>query len=202
MKNQNYVILLVIFALLMGCAGLKKGQSSIKPDRTSGKKPSWVKKSVEFKETKEKIFIYVDAQGTDREYLKSVSLDAQAHERILQIITSFSRRELDRAITGTKSSTVEKAGQTVLNYLSQARYSGLVREESYWERFKKINNYGAIEYEYEMFGEYSIPVKEVKLAIIRAWENTDSEISKNDKEAKQFMKEAKERLLNSEISDN
>lgn len=195
MKKVKITVVLLTIAMLAGCATLKVGEKSVKPDRTSGSKPEWVPTDIEYKETKDKIYIRVEAQGSDRNYLKRVSLDAAANEMIVQKAHTIAKRELAEALKGTRSTSVGQAGENVINVLSKAKYSSLTREASYWERYPIKSVSGNIEYEYEMWGWYSITMEDYKDAKRRAWNEGVKKISISDKEARDLLEKSKERFI-------
>jgi len=195
MRTLQRTMILLLLLMFVGCAALRVGENSTKPDRTSGPKPEWVKSDAERKETKDKLYIRVEATGADRDYLRRVSLDAEANEKIVQETITIAERELAEALKGSRSSAAGQAGESVINVLSHATYSSLAREASYWERYAQKNDSDKLVYEYEMYGWYSISLKDFQDAKRRAWDDGVKEISVADKEAKDLLEKSKERFI-------
>jgi len=126
---KKLTLLVTLIVLLGGCSSLLKNNGGLKIHRTSGKKPSWATETVTPIVTFQgKKYFLVSAEGEDREYLKSITLDAKAHELVLDYYSTNS-----------------------------LRYSGLVREFSYWEQYENQNKEGVYYYSYKVWALYSIP---------------------------------------------
>ena len=195
MKNTHIVITLIALAMVMGCATrLGPGEKATEPDRTSGPNEKWVTDDKDYKETKDKIFFRVQAQGQDRDYVDRVSLPAAAIGKVAQRISTIATRELGEALVGSKSTLAGQVGKVAVNAISKAQFSGLTREKFYWERYR-WNRDGSMVYEYEGYGWYFISVDEYKEAKRRAWDKAAGGLSSADRDADAFLEETGDRFI-------
>ena len=185
-------------AMIIGCAstdpGLRPGEKATEPDRTSGPTPGWVTDDKDYSETKDKIYMRVEAQGSDKNYVDRVSLPAAAIGKVAQRISTLAERDLGEALVGTKSTMAGQAGKVAVNALSKAQFSGLTRENFYWARYP-WNRDGSMVYEYEGYGWYFISVDEYKEAKRRVWKRAVEELSVADQDAKAYLEETGKRFI-------
>jgi len=181
-RSIKFLSIIILSFFIYNCAGSK-------PARTSGSKPKW---TIEETATKRGKFYFksVVFNGNDLDYMKRNQANAGAIQTILEKIQTSARLELDNSLVGTLGGAKGKFGSTVVNALSQAKFSSLTLEESYWETVGKSTD------TYDWYGWYSVETKEIKAARERAWQTAEEQsLSTMDEDARNVALEAKSRFL-------
>jgi hypothetical protein len=128
-KMKNALLIAMLITLLSGCASLPKNNGD-KVHRVSGEKPIWVQEdNSPVADIDRERYFFVTAKGENLEYLQRVTLDAKATEEALKFYGD-EKIELHQ----------------------------MVMVKSYWEQYETINQEGAYEYYYKVWGLYSIPI--------------------------------------------
>lgn len=181
-RSIKFLSIIILSLFIYNCAGSK-------PAQTSGPKPKWIPEETDTKRGKF-YFKSVVFNGNDLDYMRRNQANAAAIQTVLEKIQISARLELDNSLVGTLGGAKGNFGSTVVNALSQSKFSSLTLEESYWETVGKSTD------TYNWYGWYSVETKEIKAARERAWQTAEEQsFSTMDEDARNVALEAKSRFL-------
>ncbi len=157
--------LAIVSALLVGCATTQQVGERKMLDK-SNSKPSWVNSGEDTWEKKDELFFKVTVpqqydlnMGT--EMAKALAVKEVTEQIYMRVSTQLGMSMLGNASKNNNAGKYLKTAVAAEG--EQVEVSGLISQETYWERYQE-NGYSGVAYSYDVYRKFKISKNEYNMA--------------------------------------